>query len=53
MKAAFVDFAFEDRDAIQLAGWEFEIHPPLRTAEELMMAASEAEALRCATSSAR
>jgi D-lactate dehydrogenase len=45
MKAAFVDFVFEDRDAIQVAGCEFEIHPPLRTSEELMAAAREVKVL--------
>jgi D-lactate dehydrogenase len=45
MKAAFVDFVFEERDAIQLAGCEFEIHPPLRTAEELIAAGMEADVL--------
>lgn len=32
MKVAFVDFVFENRDAIRLEGCEFEIHPSLRTA---------------------
>lgn len=31
MKVAFVDFVFENRDAIRLEGCEFEIHPPLQT----------------------
>ncbi len=45
MKVAFVDFVFENRDAIQLEGCEFEIHPPLRTAEELIAAARDADVL--------
>lgn len=45
MKAAFVDFVFEDRDAIALEGCEFTVHPPLRTAAELVAAAHDAEVL--------
>ena len=45
MKIAFVDFVFEEREAIQLEGCEFEIHPPLRSAEELIAAAQDAEVL--------
>jgi len=45
MKAAFIDFVFEDRGAICLPGFQFEIHPPLRTAEELIAAACDAEVL--------
>jgi D-lactate dehydrogenase len=44
-KVAFVDFVFEDRDAIQLESCEFSIHPPLRTADELVAAASGADVL--------
>ena len=45
MKAAFVDFVFEDRDAIALEGCEFAIYPPRRTAAELIEAARGAEIL--------
>jgi len=45
MKAAFVDFVFEDRDAIALEGCEFTIHPPRRTTAELIEAAHDAEIL--------
>jgi len=45
MKAAFIDFVFEDRDAIALEGCEFTIHPPLRTAAELIAVARDAEIL--------
>jgi len=45
MKAAFVDFVFEDRDAIALEGCEFTVHPPLRTPAELVAAAHDAEIL--------
>ena len=36
MKAAFVDFVFEDRDSIELEGCEFAIHPPPATEQELI-----------------
>jgi D-lactate dehydrogenase len=45
MKAAFVDFVFEDRGAIHLPGFQFEIYPPLRTAEELIAATCDADVL--------
>ena len=45
MKLAFVDFVFEEREAIQLEAFEIEIHPPLRTAEELVAAAQDADVL--------
>jgi D-lactate dehydrogenase len=45
LKVAFVDFVFESRDDIQLAGCEFSIHPPLRTADEIVGAAFDAEVL--------
>jgi len=45
MKIAFVDFVFENRDAIRLEGCEFEVHPPLRTAGELIAAARDADVL--------
>jgi D-lactate dehydrogenase len=45
MKAAFVDFVFEDRDAIHLADCEFEIHPPSKTAGELIAAAKDVDVL--------
>lgn len=44
-KVAFIDFVFENRDDIRLEGCEFSIHPPLRTADEIVAAASEAEVL--------
>jgi D-lactate dehydrogenase len=45
VKLAFVDFVFEEREAIRLEGFDIEIHPPLRTAEELIAAAHEADVL--------
>lgn len=45
MKVAFIDFVFEKREDIWLEGCEFSIHPPLRTAEEIVAAASEADVL--------
>jgi D-lactate dehydrogenase len=45
MKVAFVDFVFENRQEIQLEGCEFSIHPPLRTADEIVAAASNADVL--------
>jgi D-lactate dehydrogenase len=40
-----VDFVFETREDIQLEGCEFSIHPPLRTADEIVAAASGAAVL--------
>jgi D-lactate dehydrogenase len=40
IQVAFTDFVFEDREKIQLDGFEFSIHPPLRTADEIIAAAS-------------
>jgi D-lactate dehydrogenase len=45
MKVAFIDFVFEHREDIRLEGCEFSIHPPLRTADEIVAAASEADVL--------
>jgi D-lactate dehydrogenase len=45
MKAAFIDFVFEDKDSIHLEGCEFEIHPPLKTTDELITAAHNADIL--------
>jgi D-lactate dehydrogenase len=45
MKVAFIDFVFERRENIWLEGCEFSIHPPLRTADEIVAAASEADVL--------
>ncbi len=45
IKVAFIDFVFEKREDIQLDGCEFDIHPPLRTADEIVAAASEADVL--------
>jgi len=42
---AFTDFVFEKREDIQLEGFEFSIHPPLRTADEIVAAASTAQVL--------
>ncbi len=44
-KVAFVDFVFENRDDIRLEGCEISIHPPLRTADEIVAAASDADVL--------
>jgi D-lactate dehydrogenase len=44
-KAVFMDFVFENKEAIRLEGCEFEIYPPLLTAEEKIQAAQEAEVL--------
>lgn len=45
MKAAFIDFVFEDRAAIALEGCDFTIHPPCRTAAEIIEAARGADIL--------
>lgn len=45
MKVAFVDFVFEDREKIQLEGFEFSIHPPLRTGDQIVAAAAGADVL--------
>jgi len=45
MRLAFVDFVFEEREAIQLEGFEIQVHPPLVSAEELIAAAQDADAL--------
>ncbi|MGQ9599856.1 MAG: 2-hydroxyacid dehydrogenase [Anaerolineae bacterium] len=45
LKVAFVDFVFENREEIRLEGCEFTVHPPLRTAAELIAAAHDAEVL--------
>lgn len=45
MKVAFIDFVFEKREDIWLEGCEFSIHPPLRTGDEIVAAASEADVL--------
>jgi D-lactate dehydrogenase len=45
VKIAFVDFIFEDREAIQLEGCQFEIHPPLGTEGELIAAAKGSDVL--------
>ena len=44
-RVAFVDFVFENREHIQLEGCEFSIHPPLRTADEIVAAAADADVL--------
>ena len=45
IKCAFIDFVFENRDSIRLDGCEFEIYPPLRTADELIAASRNARVL--------
>ncbi|MES0359453.1 MAG: NAD(P)-dependent oxidoreductase [Anaerolineales bacterium] len=45
MKVAFVDFVFENREDIQLEGFEFSIHPPLRTGDQIVAAATNADVL--------
>ncbi len=45
IKVAFTDFVFENRDEIRLEGCEFEIFPPLRTADEIVAAAGGADVL--------
>jgi len=45
LNVAFIDFVFENREDIQLEGCEFSIHPPLRTTDEIVAAASEADVL--------
>jgi D-lactate dehydrogenase len=45
VKLAFVDFVFEEREAIRLEGCQIDVHPPLRAAEELIAAAQEADVL--------
>lgn len=45
MKAVFLDFVFENRDAIHLEGCDVEIYPPLQSAEQIIQAAKEADIL--------
>lgn len=45
LNVAFIDYVFENREEIQLEGCEIHIHPPLRSADELMAAASDADVL--------
>ncbi len=45
MKVSFVDFVFENREAIQLEGFDFSIHPPLRTGDQIVAAAADADVL--------
>jgi D-lactate dehydrogenase len=45
LRVAFTDFVFENRDDIRLDGCEFTIHPPLRTAGEIVAAALGADVL--------
>ncbi len=44
-RVAFADFIFENRENIQLEGCEFSIHPPLRTEDEIVAAAADADVL--------
>lgn len=45
MHVVFTDFVFESRDKIRLEGCEFSIHGPLRTADEIVAAAADADVL--------
>jgi D-lactate dehydrogenase len=45
VKVAFIDFVFENREDIQLEGFEFSIHPPLRTGDQIVAAAADADVL--------
>jgi D-lactate dehydrogenase len=45
LKVAFTDFVFENRADIRLEGCEFQIFPPLRTADEIVAAAAGADVL--------
>jgi len=45
LRVAFVDFIFETRADIKLEGCQFSIHPPLRTADEIVTAAEDADIL--------
>ncbi len=45
LKVAFIDFVFEKQEDIRLAGCEFRFHPPLRTADEIVAAALDADVL--------
>ena len=45
MNVAFTDFVFENRDDIQLQGFNFSIYPPLRTGDEIVAAATGADIL--------
>lgn len=44
-KVAFLDFVFENKADIHLAGCEFEIFPPATTAEQIIKAARGADIL--------
>lgn len=45
IQVAFIDFVFEDRSKIRLDGCEFSIHPVLRTADDIVAAARDADVL--------
>ncbi len=45
MRVAFIDFVFENREDIELEGFEFNIHPPLRTGDQIVAAAADADVL--------
>jgi D-lactate dehydrogenase len=45
IRVAFIDFVFEDKSKIHLEGCEFTVHPPLRTADDIVAAASGADVL--------
>ncbi len=45
LRVAFTDFVFEEREDIHLEGFEFTFFPPLRTADEIIAAAGNADIL--------
>jgi len=45
IQVAFIDNVFEKREDIRLEGFEFSIHPPLRTTDEIVAAAKNAQVL--------
>lgn len=45
LQVAFTDFVFENRDQLQLDGFEFSIFPPLRIRDEIVAAAAGADIL--------
>jgi D-lactate dehydrogenase len=45
IQVAFTDFVFENREEIQLDGFEFSIYPPLRSTDEIEAAASDKDIL--------
>ncbi len=45
IRVCFTDFVFENREQIRLDGCEFTIHGPLRTGDEIVAAAADADVL--------